>query len=70
MLSRPLSEKHKVVSVNELDFNIGPWIVTLDEFLTDKKNAIISSSSEPMRDMKKNQLRKKINVTKMNLKTS
>lgn len=37
MLSRPLSEKHKVVSVNELDFNIGPWIVTLDEFLTEEE---------------------------------
>ena len=37
VLSRPLSNKHKGASVNELDFNIGPWIVTLDEFLTEEE---------------------------------
>lgn len=35
IISRPLSEEHIGSAMHELDFHVGPWILTLDNFLTD-----------------------------------
>ncbi len=37
IVSRPLSKKHNGKAANELDFHVGPWIITLDDFLTSEE---------------------------------
>jgi prolyl 4-hydroxylase len=37
ILSRPLREGHKGKALDSIDYHIGPWIVTLDNFITDEE---------------------------------